>query len=652
MNESDKENIKEPYQSPTHAFTVLKQASFISSTEPNISTSHTFRCIKKRIPWSEEEDKLMKQLVNKYGTSNWTLISSKMGKSRNGKQCRERWYNQLNPSMKKNNWTTKEENILFSKHMQLGNKWADIASFLPGRTLTDIKNHFYSKLRKFIRQILKQINDEKLFQINGIDSYKYTGEKIYKMIKKHDITYKNLTKDTIFELIIATEKNPKGKFIFFNNEQNANDVNEYINNESTIGINNKNISYNLSNNFFIDETYENYNDKSKNMKNNINNNFITNNMLNNNYNNFLNFDTDLVNNNNITNFKLKLRKYSNISENKSEFNSLSNNNLKLIQNNKNQNKKNSRKKQKTDNDIKTTENKAENKLIGKKRKKSKKQAINEEKDKIIPELILSEQKPKKKNKKVNNKNNNINQNIEILNKNDISKNSLKEIKFFSRTEKNDKINNINFYPPFNISSPKELKNIQFPFSMTKSIRSLKPEDFSFSNKLNSLNDYLEPSLHKGQMLPIMNYDNLLFLHQKNKNNGSLMSDISYDNNLLNMNSKNDNTYKNFSINGNIYNKNIIQNNLNNANSINNLSINNNITLKSADEKEDKKNNDKPIIINMELINNQDFTNAFINGNTIEQNEKSQYNNSVYNKNNNNLIIFNQSSPPSVRGFEN
>ena len=105
MNDSEKENIKLQYQSPSQSLTILKQASFISSTDPNLSLNHTFRCIKKRIPWSEEEDKAMKQLVNKYGTSNWTLISSKMGKARNGKQCRERWYNQLNPSMKKNNWT-------------------------------------------------------------------------------------------------------------------------------------------------------------------------------------------------------------------------------------------------------------------------------------------------------------------------------------------------------------------------------------------------------------------------------------------------------------------------------------------------------------------------------------------------------------------
>ena len=303
MNDSEKENIKDQYLSPSQTHTVLKQASFISNTEPNISPLHTFRCIKKRMPWSEDEDKTMKQLVNKYGTSNWTLISSKMGKSRNGKQCRERWYNHLNPSLKKNNWTLEEENILFSKHMQLGNKWADIASYLPGRTLNDIKNHFYSKLRKFIRKILKQINDEKLFQINGIDSCKYTGEKIYKMIKKHDITLKNLTKDTIFELIIATEKNPKGKFIFFS-DNSGNDYNNINNDTNELIL--KNNNHNFCNNYFLEDSNENFNEKKNNIKNNININ-QKNGIVNENYNQI---DLNLTNNNLCNySFKLKLRKY-------------------------------------------------------------------------------------------------------------------------------------------------------------------------------------------------------------------------------------------------------------------------------------------------------------------------------------------------------
>ena len=122
--------------------------------------------------------------------------------------------------------------------------------------------------------------------------------------------------------------------------------------------------------------------------------------------------------------------------------------------------------------------------------------------------------------------------------------------------------------------------------------------------------------------------------------------MSYDN------SKNDNTYKNFSINGNFYNKAESQNNMNNAISVNNSTINNNnITIKSFEEKtESKKDSEKPVIINIDVINNQDFANAFINGNTMEPNDKSQYNTSIYHKHNNNLNIFNPSSPPSIRSY--
>lgn len=77
------------------------------------------------------------------------------------------------------------------------------------RTDNAIKNHFYSKLRKFIRKILKLINKDNLLKNNGIDVNKYNSDKVYKIIKKFKIPYNTLTKDSILSLIINFDKNSK-----------------------------------------------------------------------------------------------------------------------------------------------------------------------------------------------------------------------------------------------------------------------------------------------------------------------------------------------------------------------------------------------------------------------------------------------------------
>ncbi|MFS8032477.1 putative transcription factor MYB-HB-like family [Helianthus anomalus] len=106
----------------------------------------------KKGPWKTEEDEVLMKHVKDYGAKEWSSIRSKGLLQRTGKSCCLRWVNKLRPVVivVDGDWGLEKfwflcncvmlERTVIELQGQFGNKWARIATYLPGRTDNDVKN--------------------------------------------------------------------------------------------------------------------------------------------------------------------------------------------------------------------------------------------------------------------------------------------------------------------------------------------------------------------------------------------------------------------------------------------------------------------------------------------------------------------------------
>ncbi|CAN1844136.1 Transcription factor MYB102 [Linum perenne] len=97
--------------------------------------------------WTHEEDMRLAAYVSRHGHKNWRRLPREAGLARCGKSCRLRWLNYLRPDIKRGGFTKEEQATIFALHEKLGNKWSVIATHLPGRTDSEIKNFWNTHLK-------------------------------------------------------------------------------------------------------------------------------------------------------------------------------------------------------------------------------------------------------------------------------------------------------------------------------------------------------------------------------------------------------------------------------------------------------------------------------------------------------------------------
>jgi hypothetical protein len=109
--------------------------------------------------FTADEDALLANLVLHNGVRDWAKIASLM-KTRNARQCRDRYNHFLNPTLDSGAWTTKEDDLILMKHDEYGVKWHKIARFFENRSDIALRNRYNVLRRRRARQQAKASSPE------------------------------------------------------------------------------------------------------------------------------------------------------------------------------------------------------------------------------------------------------------------------------------------------------------------------------------------------------------------------------------------------------------------------------------------------------------------------------------------------------------
>lgn len=107
------------------------------------------RIIRSR--FTPDEDAMLRSIVQEFSTNNtkinWDYVSLRM-KTKNVRQCKDRWFSYLKDGINTSPFTPQENYLLLSKVEEIGNHWKKIAKCFVERTDNAIKSQYKKLMRR------------------------------------------------------------------------------------------------------------------------------------------------------------------------------------------------------------------------------------------------------------------------------------------------------------------------------------------------------------------------------------------------------------------------------------------------------------------------------------------------------------------------
>lgn len=165
------------FESTSVKETIITNVENTSTEEQPTEPLHEPQLKIKR--WSSEEDDLLKEGVELYGRRNWKLIAIHV-KTRDPGQCLQRWVKSLRPGIVKGRWQQYEDDILFSlvneytvEHVN----WKEVTECIPGRTSKQCRERWFNYLDPKLKPARAEWTEEedvRLCELINVHGHKWS----------------------------------------------------------------------------------------------------------------------------------------------------------------------------------------------------------------------------------------------------------------------------------------------------------------------------------------------------------------------------------------------------------------------------------------------------------------------------------------------